>query len=202
MQTLPIARQLAALALIVGSATSAQAFSLSTSGNLAYNDDVADVTFTLASSTAEVRLWTDSFHSGVNFDPVLTLWKRVGSDYALVSGADDDSGIGPGQTYFDAGLKFATLAAGDYLASITASPYLPNLIPGTLRSQGFEFADPTIVHTLISQWDQPSSTDNNQKGTFWSLNVATGVVPEPDLSALLALGLSVLGWMSYRSRSA
>ena len=198
MQTLPIARQLTAIALIVGAATSAQAFSLSTSGNLTFNDSVADVAFTLVSSTSAVRLWTDSFHSGVNFDPVLTLWKHAGSDYTLIIGADDDSSVGAGQTYYDAGLRFATLAAGDYLASITASPYLA---VGTLYSRGFAFADPSIVHTLIAQWNQPSSTDNNQKGTFWSLNVASGAVPEPDLSALLALGLSVLGWMSYRSRS-
>jgi hypothetical protein len=198
MQTLPIARQLAVLALIVGSATTAHAFSLSTSGNLTYNDDVADVAFTLASSTAAVRLWTTSFNSGVNFDPVLTLWKRAGSDYTLVSGADDDSSIGPGQTSYDAGLRFGSLDAGHYLASITASPYLA---AGTLYSQGFAFANSAIERTLISQWNQPGS-DNNQKGTFWSLNVATGAVPEPDLSVLLALGLSVLGWMSYRSRRA
>lgn len=196
MQTLPLARRLAVIALIVGSAANAHAFSLSTSGNLIYNDDVADVSFTLDNSTAQVRLWTNSFNSGVNFDPVLTLWKRVGSDYALVSGADDDSSIGPGQTSYDAGLRFAALDAGQYLASITASPYLA---AGTLYSQGFAFANSAIERTLISQWDQPGS-DNNQKGTFWSLNVATGVVPEPDLSVLLALGLSVLGWMSYRSR--
>lgn len=201
MQTLPLARQLAALAVILSAASGAQAFSLSKFGDLMFNDSVANVDFTLASNSADVRLWTDSFRNGLNFDPVLTLWKRDGSDYRLVRGADDDITVGAGQTDLDAGLQFATLAAGDYLASITASPYLPKLVAGTLRSEGFAFADTSIVHTLISQWVQPGS-NNDQKGTYWSLNVTTAAVPEPNPAALLALGIGVVGWMSYRSRPA
>lgn len=198
MHIFNISRGLSALALLIGHTVSAHAFSLSTSGNLTYNDDVADVAFTLTSSATAVRLWTDSFHSGVNFDPVLTLWKRSGSDYIQISGADDDSSVGPGQTYFDAGLKLPALAAGDYLASVTASPFLA---VGPLRSQGFAFADPTIVHTLISLWTQPSATGGDQKGTFWSLNVTTGTVPEASSAALLLLGLGVLGGMTARRRA-
>lgn len=198
MHVFGISRGLSALALLIGHAVSAQAFSLSTSGHLTYNDDIADVPFTLTSTSTAVRLWTDSFHNGVNFDPVLTLWKRTGSDYTQVAGADDDSSVGPGQTYFDAGLKVPSLAAGDYLVSITASPYLAL---GPLRSQGYAFADPSVVHTLISQWTQPSSSNNNQKGTFWSLQVATGVVPEPSSTALLVLGLGVVGGLQARKRA-
>lgn len=198
MTSSALSRRLTALALTCCTVASAQAFSLSASGNLTYNDDVAEVAFTLTSSASAVRLWTDSFHSGVNFDPVLTLWKRTGSDYTQVSGVDDDSSVGPGQTYFDAGLKLPSLAAGDYLASITASPFLA---VGPLRSQGFAFADPTIVHTLLSLWTQPSSTGGDQKGTFWSLNVTTGTVPEASSAALLLLGLGVIGVLTARRRA-
>jgi len=198
MHIFDISRGLSALALLIGHAVSAQAFSLSTSGNLTYNDDVADVAFTLASTSTAVRLWTDSFHDGVNFDPVLTLWKRIGSDYTQVGGVDDDDSVGPGQTYFDAGLKVPTLEAGDYLVSISASPYLA---VGALRSQGYAFAYPNVVHTLISQWDQPSSSNNNQKGTFWSLQVATGAVPEPASALLLALGLCAVGGLHARRQA-
>ena len=198
MHVFDTTRGLSALALLMGHAVSAQAFSLSTSGNLTYNDDIAEVAFTLTSPSTAVRLWTDSFHNGVNFDPVLTLWKRTGSDYTQVGGADDDSSVGPGQTYFDAGLKVPTLDAGDYLVAITASPYLA---VGPLRSQGYAFAYPFVVHTLISQWDQPSSSNHNQKGTFWSLQVATGTVPEPNSAVLLALGLGLVGGLQARQRA-
>lgn len=196
MQTLPLARQLVALALILSATSGAQAFSLSTSGDLMFNDSVADVNFTLASNSADVRLWTDSFRNGLNFDPVLTLWKRDGSDYRLVRGADDDMTVGAGQTDYDAGLRFVSLGEGDYRASITATPYL---VAGTLYSDGFKFAQSDIAHTLISQWVQPGSKDD-QKGTFWSFNVTTAAVPEPNPAALLALGIGIVGWMSIRSR--
>jgi hypothetical protein len=153
MQTLPIARQLTALAWVVGAVSSANAFSLSTSGNLSYDERVAELAFTRASSTAEMPLWTDSFRSSVSSDPMRK--QRAGGEFDLIGGTEDNTRIGDGQTHFDAGLRSATLDEQEHLALNSAST---DSVPGSAS--------------------------------------------EPDLSALLALGLGVLGWMSYRSRSA
>ncbi len=200
MQIHPLPRLAAVIALTISAAASAHAFSLSRSGNLSLNTDVADVTFSLGSGASDIRIWTNSYDSGLNFDPVVTLWQRAGADYTLVGSEDDNDSIGAGHTAFDAGLFYATLGACQYLVSVTASP---NQAVGSLRSQGFAFTESGIDVTPIAQWNQPGYdiNSNNQKGTFWSLNV-TAAVPEPDTYALLVLGLGVVAWSARRSRAA
>lgn len=197
-----LSRSIAAIALSFGAIASAQALNVAASGNLTLNISVADVPFTLVSGSSDIRIWTDSYDSGINFDPVVTLWQRSGADYTLVGSNDDDDIIGAGQTSFDAGLSYSTLAAGQYLVSVTASPYFAS---SSLRSQGFAFDPafgPTDPATLISEWNQHSYdiNTNNQKGTFWSLNVTA--VPEPDAHALLALGLGAVAWAVRRRQVA
>ena len=199
MQTTHCSRVIAAFGLALGCATSAHALSISTSGNLNLNTDIAGTEFALATDAPGLRIWTDSYQGGLNFDPTITLWKRSGGDANFVAQNDDDDTIGSGQTAFDAGLYFAALGAGDYLVTVTASPYIPT---GMQLSQGFEF-DPAygpIAQMAISQWNQPSYdiNSNNQKGTFWTLNVTA--VPEPGTYALLVMGLGVMGWMARRIR--
>ncbi len=137
MQTLPIARQLAALALIVGSATSAQTFSPAASGNLSFNSDV------------------------------------------------------------EAGIQFVTLSTDDHLAAVSASPYL---VADDLLSQRFSLTNPAQLQIPISKWEQPDPSDL-RTGTFSSLDADPGSALKPDIASLLALGIGIVGWMSYRSRS-
>ena len=65
-------------------ALQAKAADFSFSGHLTYNTDVVQVAFTLDLDASHVRLWTDSWQSGLNFDPTLTLWAKQGTGYSLV----------------------------------------------------------------------------------------------------------------------
>lgn len=186
----PAAIAAAALAL---SSLQAQAANFSFDGDIAYNTDVVQVAFTLNAASDQVRLWTDSWTEGLNFDPTLTLWIKDGSGYNLVGDNDDDNTIDPAQGFYDAGLSLATLTAGQYLVTLGAAP---NYAIGTLLSQGFALDGSTP--TLISQWMQPSYNvnANDQKGTFWRLNLSgvdtATTVPEPATSALILAGLSAV----------
>ncbi|MDO9002189.1 MAG: DVUA0089 family protein [Aquabacterium sp.] len=186
----PAAIAAAALAL---SSLQAQAANFSFDGDLAYNTDVVQVAFTLNAASSQVRLWTDSWTDGLNFDPTLTLWIKDGSGYNLVGDNDDDHTIGPAQGFYDAGLSLATLMAGQYLVTLGAAPNYAN---GTQLSQGFALDGSTP--TLISQWMQPSYNvnANDQKGTFWRLNLSgvdtATTVPEPATAALILAGLSAM----------
>ena len=45
------------------------------------NTDIVEITFGLNADATDVKVWTDSFQSGVNYDPITALWHKVGSDY-------------------------------------------------------------------------------------------------------------------------
>ena len=183
---------IAAVALALSS-LQAQAANFSFDGNIAYSTDVVQVAFTLNAASSQVRLWTDSWTDGLNFDPTLTLWIKDGSGYNLVGDNDDDNTIDPAQGFYDAGLSLATLTAGQYLVTLGAAP---NYATGTQLSQGFALDGSTP--TLISQWNQPSYdiNANDQKGTFWRLSLSgvdsAATVPEPATAALILAGLSAM----------
>jgi hypothetical protein len=170
------------------------------------NTDIVQVGFTLDNDAANVKVWTDSFMSGINYDPITALWHKVGSDFQLIDQNDDNDSIAPGQTYYDSGFSVASLAAGDYLFTVGA---YNNFAHGPLLSDGFDFDG--ITPTAIPDWCEPASNNcTNQKGTFWRVNLSgvdsavppptTPPVPEPSTYALMMLGLGALSWAARRQK--
>ena len=169
----------------------AQAADFNFSGNLASYNDVEVFDFSLAASAANVRVWTDSFQSGVNFDPIAAVWSQSGSDWSLIGQNDDNPSIAPGQTYYDSGLTFASLAAGAYRFTVGA---YPNFAIGSLLSQGFSFDNQT-----------PSAVN---RGSYYNAHLSgvdsaayatpTSAVPEPETYAMLLIGLGLMGLTSRR----
>ena len=185
---------LAAAALLLASAGAqvAQAADYSFAGNIGFHNDVVQIDFSLANA-AHVTVWTDSWLSGLNFDPTAALWLKAGSDFQLLQTVDDDDTVAPGQGYYDTGFTLPALAAGAYRVTLAAAINAPL---GTLLSQGFVYDTQTPVPLAL--WNQPSydPNANDQKGSFWQLHV-NGVtlataVPEPAAWLLLAAGLAVL----------
>lgn len=201
-------------ALTMLGTTAAPAADFTFSGNIVFNTDIVQVTFGLNNDATNVAVWTDSFQSGVNFDPITALWHRVGSDYVLIGENDDNDTIVPStQTYFDSGFVVDSLAAGDYLFTVGA---YPNFAAGTLLSEGFQFAQDGTPRLPIAEWCQPASDNcTNQKGTFWRVNLSgvdtasapgdpgpVTAVPEPETYALMLAGIAAVGLASRRRRRA
>jgi hypothetical protein len=170
---------LAAAALLASLGTQAAEFSFS--GDIVHHKDLVVIDFSL-SAPAEVTLWTDSWQSGVNFDPMLSLYTAGGS---LVTSFDDPVGntwpVGVG--YYDASQRFTPLAAGHYRLVLGAS-YEPG-------SAGYQ-ADAPIPLAQWNQWSYDPNA-NDQKGGFWRLNLSgveqAAVVPEPGRIGLMLAGL-------------
>lgn len=179
-------------------AVSANAALINLSGDIAYHNDVVSTSFTLENDASNVRIWTDSFRNGLNFDPITALWDAEGS---LIAQNDDNQSINPStQTRFDSGFMLSDLASGDYV--FTISTY-NNFANGGTLADGFKFDDQTPI--LLSEWQQPSS--HVGMGTHWNLwldgadSATTSIVsqvPESSSLSLLILGLFGLGF--YRKK--
>ena len=159
--------------------TPAQTFDFNYSGNIGFHNDVVEVPFTIPVA-ASVRVWTDSFLNGANFDPIVGIWNM--STGKLVAQNDDNPTVGPDQTFFDSGLTFDTLGAGPYMMTITR---FSNFANGDSLSSGFQF-DHEMPIPLT-------------EGGYWEAHVA-GVVPEPESYAMLLAGLGLLGFVARRGK--
>lgn len=191
-------RSLASLALAGAGLLSTQtslAADFSLSGNATFHNDVVQIDFTV-DALSDVRVWTDSWLSGVNFDPYLALFNSSGTLIASNDDADAPFGAGPG--FFDAGLVLPALA-GHYRLTVTAAPNSPN---GPQLRDGFALDAESPI--TIGDWNQPSHdlNANDQKGTFWRVQLQgvdqAGVVPEPTAFVLMLAGLLGLGTAARR----
>ena len=109
---------------LLGLSSIAQANSYTFIGNLANNNDVVKINFSLAQAALNIRVWTDSLMNGDKFDPFIGLWN--GATGAKIAGNDYNATIGSSQTYFDSGFKLTSLALGDYFLTVASSPNFSN----------------------------------------------------------------------------
>lgn len=190
----------AGLALVA--TTSANAALINFTGTIEYHNDVVYTYFTLEEDATNVRIWTDSFLDGENFDPITALWSGDGS---LLAENDDNAIINPEtQTRFDSGFVLDTLAAGDYV--FTVATYR-NFAVGDELSDGFAYDGQLPI--ALADWDQPAN--DRDMGPNWSIWL-DGVdsasnpddpasVPEPGSLALIGLGMVGLGLSRSRKKT-
>ncbi len=185
-------------------AGSANATLFNFTGDITYHNDVVYTYFSLDNDATNVRLWTDSFQSGTNFDPITALWDASGN---LIDENDDNDLINPStQTYYDSGFELGFLGAGDYILSVAT---YANFAAGSSLSEGFDYDDQTPI--LLSEWSQPANSFD--MGTYWSVwldGVDTArnpddprdddpvMVSEPTTLGLFSLSLLGLGILRKR----
>ncbi len=189
-----------ATGMITGITSLASAASFTFEGDIVYHNDIVELDFTLDNDATNVKVWTDSWMSGINFDPITALWKKSGNDWTLVAQNDDNGTIAPGQTRWDSGFSLNTLDAGEYKFTVATYANWANATVGGVLSDGFSYDNELPI--VLANWPQPSN--NVGMGTFWRVNlegvdsaVNPNPVPEPATMTLLGLGLTGL---AVRSR--
>ena len=170
----------------------AHADTLSFEGRIPSSRAVVRIPITLADPLSGVVVWTDSYAGGARFDPITALWR----DGVLLGENDDRPGLMPGQSWFDSGLSFDTLAAGDYLLTITN---YNNFANSSLLADGFRFDDPLYPANNLNN----CFGSDNCPGNFWRVHLQDGFlpppVPEPAHALLLAAGAAVLAGVRRRA---
>lgn len=175
--------KLAAALLALGSLT-AQASTVSFTGDLAGDNDVQLFTFTLAGD-ADVSLRTWSHAGGMNaagkliaaggFDPIISLFFGSGNLALLLDANDDGVGLGSG----DALLERMALQTGTYTVALTQAA---NFAVGPLLDNGFLGA---------------GSPGFGGRSSGWALDIlgvgSASQVPEPSTLGLALLSLAVIG---------
>lgn len=162
-------------------------------GNIASSRTVVRIPITLANPLSGVVIWTDSHDEGEHFDPITALWR----DGVLLGENDDRSGLMPGQSWYDSGLTFDGLPAGNYLLTIT-NYY--NFANSRLLADGFRFDDPLFPASNLAN----CFGTGNCPGNFWRVHLQDGflppAIPEPAHALLLATGTALLAALRRRRR--
>lgn len=162
-------------------------------GNIVNHNDVVTVNFTLANDASNVKLWTDSYKDGLNFDPILTLWKQSKGDW--IGENDDNSSVAAGQALYDSGLVLPSLVAGNYFFTVTTSPNYSNYWLSHNITDGFAFDAEAPIP--LASWDQPYNGTN--MGTYWSVNIENvNAVPVP--AAMWLFGSAIAGFVGVSRR--
>lgn len=169
--------------------SAANAIPINLTGEIKNHNDIIFIGFSLEEQTFDVKIWSDSFGMGVNFDPIASLWSSDGTRLAEI---DDGIGYSDTQTFNDTGMGFDYLDAGRYTLALAAAP---NTSISNQLSDGFSFDLQQGIP--LSQWFQPFNEPG--MGTNWSLwldgpdtAVVISKVPEPKSLLLLTFGLFLL----------
>lgn len=177
---------------LMAAGASSQAALINFTGEIDYHNDVVYTYFSLNQGTENVRVWTDSFQDGANFDPITALWSADGN---RIAENDDNSNINPAtQTVYDSGFDLSFLDAGDYIFTVATYNNFSN---STLLSDGFLFDSQDPI--ALEDWAQPANDIGMGKNwSVWLDGVDTAsnpgaddpvAVPEPGSLALVATGL-------------
>ena len=167
-------------------------------GEIANHNDVVYTYFSVGADATDVRVWTDSFQSATNFAPITALWTADGT---LVGQNDDDASINPDtQTWYDSGLQFSNLAAGNYIFTVAT---FNNFAVTNNLADGFQFDSQAPI--ALENWNQPASHGNmGHKWSLWldGVDTATNPTALPEPAPLALLGLGLLGFAARRARKA
>lgn len=130
-------------------------------GHIAYHNDVAFHSIVLT-APGTLRVWTDSYISGANFDPIIAVWRNG----QLLAQNDDNPNFSGDQTFYDAGLGLFNLGVGTYVVSVSA---YGNFANGNNLGAGFNYDLQTPIS--LDTWCQPASHCN--MGKHFSLHWST-----------------------------
>lgn len=186
---------IALLAALAAGAAQAADFSLS--GQVVHHNDKVIIDFSVASDS-EVRVWSDSWQSGLNFDPQFSLFTK---DQLMAVDDDNGSTVDASGGYYDAGLLLRPTSAGSFRLVLSASPNNPL---GQTLSEGFSFDAQSPI--ALADWNQPSYDPNlnDQKGGFWRIQLRgveqASVVPEPGSLLMMLTGLLGLAGLRRSQR--
>ena len=157
-------------------------------GELASISDFTITEFTV-NTDSQVRGWTDSFRSGVGFDPIVALWSSDGSWLLTV---DDNSSINPAtQTYYDSGFS-RELSAGTYFFTMSIFSNFPDQSGNVLISNPFTGSGGPLMDGQYSVW---------LDGVDTAQTTTSEAVPEPSTLAILALGMIGLASRRFKKQS-